>query len=161
MLEKRNNAQGAFLLLCGQVVRRQPDEAGPDCGLRIAVDAPQNNHDRQIRQQPDAKMRRGTAEHGGADHQPWICAVRQQGVDRHPDGIRDISGGDRQPHRVLRDAEVGQQIDHAGAQVRAADLAEKYKMPDKMTSFQCFFFNALILLLISFKIVTQAFLEKQ
>lgn len=38
---------------------------------------------------------------------------------------------------------------------------KKYKMPDKMTSFQCFFFNALILLLISFKIVAQAFLEKQ
>ena len=142
MLEKRNNAQGTFLLLCGQVVRRQPDDAGPYRRLRIAVDAAQDDHDRQIRQQPDAKMRRGAAEHGGADHQPRICAVCQQGVDRHPDGIRDISGGDRQPHRVLRDAEVGQQIDHAGAQVRAADLADKIQNAGQndqlpMLLFQC------------------------
>ena len=142
MLEKRNNAQGTFLLLCGQVVRRQPDEAGPYRRLRIAVDAPQNNHDRQIRQQPDAKMRRGTAEHGGADHQPWICAVRQQRVDRHPDGIRDISGCDCQPHRVLRNAQIGQQIDHAGAQIRAADLTDKIQNAGQndqlpMLLFQC------------------------
>ena len=142
MLEKRNNAQRALLLLCGQIVCRQPDDAGPDCGLRIAVDAPQNNHDWQIRQQPDAKMRRGTAEHGGADHQPWICAVRQQRVDRHPDGIRDISGCDRQPHRVLRNAQIGQQIDHAGAQIRAADLTDKIQNAGQndqlpMLLFQC------------------------
>ena len=58
------------------------------------------------------------------------------------DGIRDISGGDRQPHRVLRNAQIGQQIDHAGAQIRAADLTDKIQNAGQndqlpMLLFQC------------------------